>query len=55
MTLNTFKCNHLTPLHFKGLKIHLYVKMMPIVCKHFLQVGNPGGVVRARTGQLRRQ
>jgi len=23
MALNTSKCNRLTPLHFKGLKVHL--------------------------------
>jgi len=24
MALNTLKCNHLTPLHFKGLIQHIY-------------------------------
>jgi len=24
MAVNTLKCNHLTPLHFKGLKAHLF-------------------------------
>jgi len=26
MALNTFKCNYLTPLHFKGLNVHVDIR-----------------------------
>jgi len=28
MALNTFKCNNLTPLHFKGLKLFTIIAFM---------------------------
>jgi len=34
MGLNTFKCNYLTPLHFKGLKI--YISQLLTACNMLL-------------------